>query len=224
MRRRMAQPSQQPVRTPGFELEYRADMRGLKPNGLLCSVCKGVQYDSPGGATCEQGHGGVGGVEPHPTIRTSGLDSVPAPSQRKHRKSAVVHTNTPPQEQPRARISFVPVATTHLLQLDAVPEQVPEGVRGAIVKVSPTIRASERDSFNGSKLAAELRGAGALAVQLAPVTIPDTVSPQARRAVSSAPSPEDAVRAFFQEVLGAPEEDRAAGEALALELVEACQT
>jgi hypothetical protein len=117
----------------------------------------------------------------------------------------------------------VSVATTRLLQLDTVPEQPPEGVKGAIVKVSPTLRASERDTFDGSKLAAELRQAGAIAVQLAPVTIPDTVSQESRRTVAAAPSPEEAVHAFFQEMRGVPEEDRAAGELLALELVQSCQ-
>ena len=34
-----------------------------KPNGLLCSVCSKPQFNSPGGPVCEDGHGGVEGVD-----------------------------------------------------------------------------------------------------------------------------------------------------------------
>lgn len=34
----------------------------LPKNGLLCSVCRRPQFIAPGGAVCENGHGGVEGV------------------------------------------------------------------------------------------------------------------------------------------------------------------
>jgi hypothetical protein len=42
-------------------------------NGLLCAACKAPQYDTPGGATCPNGHGGADGI-PAPDA-----DDVPAP-------------------------------------------------------------------------------------------------------------------------------------------------
>jgi hypothetical protein len=32
-------------------------------NGLLCSLCREPQHESPGGAVCGNGHGGAPGVE-----------------------------------------------------------------------------------------------------------------------------------------------------------------
>lgn len=42
-----------------------------KPNGLLCSVCSKPQFNSPGGPVCEDGHGGVEGVEPTGALEES---------------------------------------------------------------------------------------------------------------------------------------------------------
>jgi len=33
-----------------------------KPNGLYCEVCKGPQFDTDGGPSCSQGHGGANGL------------------------------------------------------------------------------------------------------------------------------------------------------------------
>jgi hypothetical protein len=46
-----------------------------KKNGLLCSVCKSPQYDTPSGTVCDNHHGGADGVppEPEPAIN-SGVD------------------------------------------------------------------------------------------------------------------------------------------------------
>jgi hypothetical protein len=123
-------------------------------------------------------------------------------------------------ESATARVRFVEVPTTPLVQVERVDGEHPD-VKGAIVKVAPTIRSSERETFDGARVMAKLREAGALAVQLAPVTLPDTVAPEARRQVARAQSPEDAIRAFFAEFKGVPEEERAEAEALALELLEA---
>lgn len=36
--------------------------------GLVCSVCGLPQYDTPHGVTCQDGHGGVPGVDPRPEV------------------------------------------------------------------------------------------------------------------------------------------------------------
>jgi hypothetical protein len=43
-----------------------------KPNGLLCSICRKPQFETPGGETCENGHGGADGVpiESEPKINS----------------------------------------------------------------------------------------------------------------------------------------------------------
>lgn len=118
----------------------------------------------------------------------------------------------------RATIRFVGVPTTPLVQLEEVAP-AGEGVQGAIVKVAPTLRASEREGFHGAEVAARLRGAGARAVQLAPVIIPEVAVPRSPgRATLSAPA--DLVRAHFEELRGVPEGDRAAALELAVRLVE----
>lgn len=114
------------------------------------------------------------------------------------------------------------VPTTPLVQLDVIYKPA-SGVRGAIVKVSPTLRASERDGFDGAKLAAELREAGARAVQLAPVIIPETSAPRAQSQVARVTSPAEVVRTYFEELRGVPEEDKRAAVELAVQLVEEAQ-
>lgn len=99
-------------------------------------------------------------------------------------------------------------------------EVPPQEVRGAIVKVTPTLGARARESFNGAGVAASLREQGALAVQLAPVIIPEAAGPQQAEKVAKAQSPADAVAAFFAELKGVPEDELAEAEQLALKLVE----
>lgn len=61
-------------------------------------------------------------------------------------------------------------------------------VSGAYVKVSPTIRSSERASFDAAGIAQQLRERGATAVIVAPIVIPDrapirgTVKPKRKSA------------------------------------------
>lgn len=122
----------------------------------------------------------------------------------------------------RASVSFVSVPTTPLLQLEAAVPPL-DGVRGAIVKVSPTLRASEREGFHGAQVAARLRGAGARAVQLAPVIIPEVGAPRVQGQAVRAKYPAEAVRSHFEELRGVSEADRLAGMELAMQLVEQAQ-
>ena len=43
------------------DAERKLDILDCPTNGLKCSVCNKPQYDTPGGATCVDGHGGVAG-------------------------------------------------------------------------------------------------------------------------------------------------------------------
>lgn len=138
------------------------------------------------------------------------------------RRTKPTATSVHPGGLARASVSFVSVPTTPLLQLEvAVPSS--EGVRGAIVKVAPTLRASERDGFHGAQVAARLREAGARAVQLAPVIIPEVGAPRAQGQAARATFPAEVVRSYFEELRGVSEEDRQAGMELAVQLVEQAQ-
>lgn len=44
----------------------RKEQKAPKKNGLVCSVCKSPQYDTPSGTICDNGHGGVEGEQPPP--------------------------------------------------------------------------------------------------------------------------------------------------------------
>lgn len=116
------------------------------------------------------------------------------------------------------RLRFVPVRTTPLLQLESASGETSETVKGAIVKVAPLLRERERATFDGAGVANRLRQAGALAVQLSPVPIPDDGGAAAKRRVVVGQSPEDVIRDFFGEMVGVPEGERAEAEALSLEL------
>lgn len=115
------------------------------------------------------------------------------------------------------RIRFIPYDTTPLVQIETMEHQGVD-VKGAIVKLAPMMRARERDSFDGAGMAKRLRDSGAIAVQLAPVVLPDDVKPDAERKVARAKSPEEAIRAYFAELKGVPEDERKEAEALTLEL------
>lgn len=44
-----------------IDVELEAPVKAF--NALACSVCGEPQWESPGGATCDNGHGGADGVE-----------------------------------------------------------------------------------------------------------------------------------------------------------------
>ena len=48
------------IRWDGNErIENEAGLLAVKEEGGLCSVCEKPQYETPSGATCENGHGGA---------------------------------------------------------------------------------------------------------------------------------------------------------------------
>lgn len=112
-----------------------------------------------------------------------------------------------------AEIRFIDVPTAELLVLEDAEEWTPEEVRDRFVKVAPRIAVSEREAFDGPAIAARIRAAGARAVVLAPVMVPEVrrVAPEK----VAGRTPREAVAAWFDEQKTIPVDDRAA----ALELV-----
>lgn len=103
------------------------------------------------------------------------------------------------------RVTSVAVPTTRLLELASDDAAERADVRGAIVKLRPTIRASARASWDGGALAAALRERGAIAVLLAPTVVPD----EGRLTeVARAESPVAAIDAWFDALPGVDAEDR----------------
>ena len=68
------------------------------------------------------------------------------------------------------------VPTLELVQISNLKEVETLAVKGRLVKLSPTVRASEKESFDGPAHVARLRERGALAVVLAPRTVIDTTT------------------------------------------------
>lgn len=109
----------------------------------------------------------------------------------------------------RARVKFVPVSSATLLEL--ADERADVTVAGAYVKVAPTIRASEREAFDATRVVESLRGRGARAVLVAPTVVADArVETKRAEKVVSASSARDATRAWFEQLAGLSDEDRAA--------------
>ena len=110
------------------------------------------------------------------------------------------------------RVISVRFETTELLELERHAEGV--SVDGAIVKLRPTLRSSERSSWDGAAQAARLRELGARAVLLAPVVVPDEGK---LTEVATAETPEAAVAAWFDALTGADPADRDAARETALD-------
>lgn len=116
-----------------------------------------------------------------------------------------------------ARIRFVPVPTTPLVQVESL-DGAAEPVKGALVKVAPTLKASERHAFDGAAVSASLRARGALAVQLAPRTVAEVVQEKVA-ARTARTSPEEAVEAYFAGLKGVPLDEAEEAKVLVLELL-----
>lgn len=80
---------------------------------------------------------------------------------------------------------FVDVETTQLVELDSVPtDSAPmheradfdQAVSGALVKVAPVLRASERDGFVDADARRRVLEAGARACVIRPVIVPDVAA------------------------------------------------
>lgn len=124
----------------------------------------------------------------------------------------------------RVAVSFHARETTRLEQIDYFEfgDITEEGmgvaesrVAGAFVKVSTSLRPSEREAFDGQALKARLRAAGARAVLLAVQPVAEGPDAEAKAEVVAALRPEDAIAAWFAG-LPIPDEDKADATARAL--------
>jgi hypothetical protein len=83
-----------------------------------------------------------------------------------------------------------------------------DDAKGAYVKVAPTVRSSERSGIDTKAIRERLLAAGALAVVVAPIVVPDSMSDLS--SPSSEPprvlSPEQHLREWFAAVKGASSE------------------
>lgn len=100
-----------------------------------------------------------------------------------HQVSVVVQVGSP-----GLPLGFVDVETTPLVELDGVPpEDAPlahladfdQAVSGALVKVVPVLRRSERDGFVDADARRRVLAAGARACVIRPVIVPDVVAKSA---------------------------------------------
>lgn len=119
-------------------------------------------------------------------------------------------------------LRFVETETRALLEIvDA--ERVLRGPRidGALVKLAPTIKASERESFDGIGLKTRLLEHGASSVTIAPRIVSDAgVTKRARVAAAKAMTPDEAVREYFAGMTGLAPDEIEEAIALAVELVQ----
>lgn len=107
-----------------------------------------------------------------------------------------------------SRVSFRHVESPELVVLDDIDAPIPD-VSGKFVKVSYQIPASQRHRFDGHSIRRDLEQAGARAVLLAPVLVPEVKRPETKR-VAKGRKPREIVEAWFAEQVGASEEDKAA--------------
>lgn len=130
-----------------------------------------------------------------------------------------------------ARVVFCEHGTTRLEQIDYdefgdyEPDAEAIGVSksrvaDAFVKVTASLRPSEREAFDGRALKERLRAAGARAVLLAVHPVAEAPDREAQEEVAVAVRPEEAVEAWFS-ALPVSEEDRVAARDLALEILAA---
>ncbi len=120
-----------------------------------------------------------------------------------------------------AGLRFVSVPTRELVETHD-PEALLAGPRvdGAIVKVSPNVKASERDAFDGVGIKARLMKHGAAAVLMSPRVVADSgITKKAKAAAASAQSPEQAVLEWFAGQTGLTKEEREDAIELALEIL-----
>lgn len=142
----------------------------------------------------------------------------------------VVHVRpSPPHPVPMklARVVFHPVDTTRLEQInyDDFGNITEEGmgvaaarVAGAFVKVSAELRPSERETFDGARLKAEIRKHGAIAVLLEARPVAESPDKAAKEETSSASTPAEAITAWF-DGLPVPVDEREAAKTRALEIL-----
>lgn len=124
---------------------------------------------------------------------------------------------------PRAKVVFHEheTATLEHWEFDALTEAMPgRSFDNAFVKVSASLRPSERDGFDSRALKDRLRAQGARAVVLAVHSSAETPDLEAKREAANAIRPEDAITSWF-DGLPISVEDRDAAKTKALALLAA---
>lgn len=114
--------------------------------------------------------------------------------KKRDRKGEVWIGNFPGSQG--ATVSFRDVDTAELVVIEDLEANV--NVKDRFVKVAPRILASQREAFDGAKVAKSYRDAGARAVILAPVTVPE-VQPSETEKVARSETPREAVTAWLEE-------------------------
>jgi len=209
--------------------------------GTHCGDCGEPQLRAPEGVTCRHGHAGAAALEetrsaPAPERRPvsdgrSLLDSFIDEESEAVRARVETFAERilagAPRSAPRARgfqVEHVSMDTPDLVQIDTwivggtpEPEELPP-VRGAFVKLAPTIRSSDRAAFDAGAVKQVLMGAGARGVIVAPKVVAD-VSVRRERAEEKREqrSADEHVAAWFDAAQGLSEEESRAARALCLD-------
>lgn len=178
-----------------FEEAYRTRTREPLPTRTVI----GVDTSEDGDCTVVAKHYADGRVD---------IVSVDYTQPRPERVSSTSHRGV--------RVTTVSFPTTQLLEISDASD-VKELLGSPIVKLRPTLRASERASWDGAGAADELRRKGARAVLLSPVVVPDEGK---LSEVARADSPEAAIDAWFAALPGTDPADVEAARQTAREYLE----
>lgn len=114
--------------------------------------------------------------------------------KRKSKPVPPVTPTIPTERVGTVELTRYEVPTIELVQINNIAQVEELAVAGCIVKLSPTVKASEKDAFDGPLHVARLRERGALTVVLAPRTVIDTVT---KRDEIASSNPRDLVDAWF---------------------------
>lgn len=117
----------------------------------------------------------------------------------------------------RVTLRRIEVPTMELVQINTVDQVETAVVKGRIVKLSPTVKASEKDAFDGPAHVARLRERGALVVVLAPRTVIDTVT---KREEIETTDPRELVAKWFEDQKAIDAATREAANEIVLETME----
>lgn len=185
--------------------------------GTYCAECKCPQRQTPSGEVCENGHGGAPGLT-RAEVEASGILPIDFPPDE---LPDIAPLEGPTITRNGVRIETIELETTRMIQIDGDLEEMLEevDVRGAFVKFAPTIQASARSSVDLSRVADHLRKQGAIGVVMAPKVIRSETSDRVAAAIAKAPSPGEAVRAWFAELVGVPDDERKEAEEIALAIL-----
>jgi hypothetical protein len=118
--------------------------------------------------------------------------------------------------------TLIEIASVEEIEGDAVGGFFVRGVPvlGAFLKVSPVIKSSKRSDFDAATVRVACLAFGAVAVIVAPKIVADSAI-ESSSAIAKAPTTRAAVEAWFAEIRGLQEVDRASAKMLAESLLEA---